>query len=62
MVFIRDQKENSDCHFQANVWFRNHSLQCGCFDSKKAAEKWAYWLQKRIVTEDMIKQMYRHEH
>ncbi|OIO70599.1 MAG: hypothetical protein AUJ57_08300 [Zetaproteobacteria bacterium CG1_02_53_45] len=62
MVFIRDQKDNSDCHYQAHVWFSNHSFQCGCFDNKKAAEKWANWLQKRIVTADMIKQMYRSGH
>ncbi|ATX81699.1 hypothetical protein Ga0123462_0829 [Mariprofundus ferrinatatus] len=55
MVFIKDQQENKDCHYQAHVWFSNHSHQCGCFGTKKAAEQWAYWLQKKIVTGDLFK-------
>ncbi len=59
MVFIRDQKENSDCHYEAHVWLDNHSRQCGCFAVKADAEKWAYWLQKRIVTGDLFRAIHK---
>jgi len=59
MKFIKDQKDSCDCLFQAHVWFSNRSHQFACFNDKKAAESWANWLQKRIVTEEMIKAMYR---
>jgi len=55
MVFIKNQKENSNCQYQAHVWMENHSHQCGCFAIKAAAERWANWLQREIVTKDLFK-------
>ena len=62
MMYIKDQKNSCDCLFQAHVWFRNHSHQFACFRDKAAAESWANWLQKKIVTDDMIKAMHRGSH
>ncbi|NWF37254.1 hypothetical protein [Mariprofundus sp. KV] len=55
MLFVREQKENRSCLYQAHVWFTEHSHQCGCFTTLKAAEHWANWLQKEIVTRDLFK-------
>ena len=55
MLFVREQQESRDCLYQAHVWFSNHSHQCGCFTTRKAAERWAEWLQKSIVTRDLFK-------
>ncbi len=55
MVFIKEDNESQKCYYKAHVWFKNHSLQCGCFSQKKAAEKWAQWLEKRIITDDLFK-------
>jgi len=62
MMYIKNQKRNCDCLYQAHVWFSNHSHQFACFSDKMAAEGWAGWLQKKIVTDDMIKAMYRGKH
>jgi len=59
MVFIKDQNESRDCHYQAHVWLSNHSHQCGCFAIKSAAERWAYALQKQIVTRDLFKVIHK---
>lgn len=61
MLYIKDQKKSHDCHYQAHVWFRNHSHQCGCFSHRKAAEQWAHWLQKKIVTEDLFRALHKRE-
>jgi len=55
MVLIKEQKERRSCYYQAHVWLMKHSHQCGCFMTKKAAEKWAFWLEKRIVTDDIFR-------
>jgi len=55
LLFIKEDKESQSCYYQAHVWFKNHSLQCGCFSNIKAAEKWANWLHKRITTDDLLK-------
>ncbi|GAV19272.1 hypothetical protein MMIC_P0205 [Mariprofundus micogutta] len=62
MKYIRDQIANEDCRYEAHVWFNNHSHQCGCFGNKKAAEHWADWLQKKIVTQDLIMGIFRPRH
>ena len=60
MVFIKEQKESRNCYYQAHVWFgKKHSHQCGCFVLKEAAEKWAYWLEKRILTDDLFKAIHK---
>jgi len=62
MVFIKEQKENHNCYYKAHVWFhKNHSIQCGCFTMKEAAEKWAYWLEKRILTDDLFKATHKRQ-
>jgi len=55
MMFIKDQKNNSRCYYQAHVWFDKHSHQCGCFAVRAAAEQWAQWLHRRMATDDLLK-------
>jgi len=57
MMFIKDQQDKPNCSYQAHVWFKNHSHQCACFMTKKAAELWAKVLHKRIVTADVLKEL-----
>jgi len=59
MLFVREQQENKNCLYQAHVWFNKHSHQCGCFTTRKAAEHWANWLQKVIVTRDLFKAIHK---
>lgn len=55
MVLIREQQDNPDCRYQAQVWLKKHSQQCGCFVTRKAAEVWANTLRARIIAADTIK-------
>lgn len=61
MLYIRNQEQSHDCRYQAHVWFSNHSHQCGCFALRESAEKWAHWLEKKIVTEDLFRAIHRRE-
>lgn len=58
MLFIREQLESLNCHYQAHVWFTRRSHQCGCFATRKTAKHWADWLQQEIVTRDLFKVLY----
>ncbi|OIO70186.1 MAG: hypothetical protein COW19_08345 [Zetaproteobacteria bacterium CG12_big_fil_rev_8_21_14_0_65_55_1124] len=59
MMNIREQHDNPDCYYQAEVLVNKHSEQCGCFATKIAAELWARTLRSRIMAADFIKTLRR---
>jgi len=59
MIFIKDQKENCNCLYKAHVWLDKHSLQSGCFSNRESAERWADWLQRKIVAADLFRTIHR---
>jgi len=57
MVNIKEQHDNPDFYYHAEVCVNRHSEQCGCFATKSAAEHWANDLNSRIEAADTIKAM-----